>query len=223
MIEAPVRFTKRLAKELTAGLSQTDKMPCRSWSIPVFMCKRGAVLAKVKGSACEICYADKGLYAVFRENIEPAQVARLDALYSEPEWACAIAALIGADPEFRWFDAGDLQDLFMLEQIAEVCRLTPHTQHWLPTREYEIVAQYIAKHGALPPNLVIRLSAFMVDKPVKIPSVLRGVPGVVASEIHTAAPQPGSMACNAPQQGNKCADCRACWSRDVAVVSYHAH
>jgi hypothetical protein len=217
-------FTKRIATEITGGVSTTSKMPCRSWSIPVFMCKRGAVLAKIPGSTCAICYADKGNYHQYRNNIEPAQVARLDAFYADPAlWIQAMVALIGDDPFFRWFDAGDLQDVDMLWAIAAVCRATPNTRHWLPTREYEIVAAYLADYGPLPENLTVRLSAFMIDQPAKIPRALRDVPNVTTSEVHTTTPTTNASTCPAPTQGNKCGSCRACWSRDVPTVSYHAH
>lgn len=221
-MQQPIRFfTKRAATELTGGVSKPSKMPCNAWSIPVFMCKRGSTLAKVEGSVCSKCYADRGFYNVYRDQIEPAQVARLDAIYSEPDWVEAMVTLIGNDPHFRWFDAGDLQDVFMLRQIVEVCRLTPNTEHWLPTREYEIVAEFLAGGGQIPENLVIRLSAFMFDQQVKIPAALRGVPGIATSEAHTKPTQ--TRECPAPKQDNKCGECRACWDRSIPAVSYHAH
>lgn len=220
-------ITIKDANAITAGVSQTEKMPCKSWSIPVFMCNRGQKLANVPGSVCSKCYADKGNYHMYRNNIEPAQVARMFALYDNPElWAQAIARLIGSDSEFRWFDAGDLQDVLMLEAIVRVCELTPHTEHWLPTREYEIVAEFIAKHGAaaIPHNLRIRLSALMIDQPVKIPGALRNHPRIKASEVHSkpGQPQAGSIECGAYKNNNKCGDCRMCWG-NTRVISYLAH
>ncbi len=223
-----VRLTKKDATMLTGGVSNPEKMPCKAWSIPVFMCKRGAQLARVPGSVCWRYYADRGNYAKYRSTIEPAQVARFDAMYADPlAWVEAMVTLIGDDPHFRWFDAGDLQDLTMLELIAQVARRTPRTEHWLPTREYEIVQEYLRHdRNRIPSNMIIRLSAFFPDQPVKVPKALRGVPGIATSEVHTAtAPTTDTRpyACPAPTQGNKCQSCRACWSRRTPAVSYHDH
>lgn len=223
MTAAPiVLMTKADASTIVGGLSRPSKMPCKSWSIPVFACKRGAQLAAIPNSTCSICYADKGRYAARRDVIEPAQVARMLAI-DDPLWVEAMVTLIATDRHFRWFDAGDLQDITMLVCIAEVVSRTPWTEHWLPTREYEIVAEYLAQYGPLPPNLTIRLSAFMIDAQAKIPAALRGVRGITTSEVHTGAPRPDVAPCPAYTQGGKCLDCRACWSRDVATVSYPAH
>lgn len=225
-----IKFTKRDATTLTGGASQTSKMPCKSWSIPVFMCQRGSKLMKVKGSVCSKCYADKGNYRQRRNNIEPAQVARWDALITALEtdeglmlWARAVAALIGDDAEFRWLDAGDLQSAAMLRAIALVATLTPKTRHWLPTREYEYVAQYV-QNNSVPENLVIRLSALMVDQPMKIPSALRDHPQITASEVHTTdTVREGVFPCGAYTRDGKCGPCRACWIADVKTVSYPQH
>jgi hypothetical protein len=42
------------------------------------------------------------------------------------------------------------------------------------------------------------------------------------STVHHKAKASGRV-CPAPKQGNACGDCRACWSADVANVSYHKH
>lgn len=206
------------AAAITGGLTQTSKMPCKSYSLPTEACATGYRMAQVPGTVCHACYADKGNYFRFQNSIKPQQFARLDALTGE-YWVQGMAALIGRDEFFRWHDSGDLQGLWHLEKIAQVCELTPSTRHWLPTREFSIVKQFIAKHGRIPDNLVIRLSAMHPDKPVKIPASLRGVPGVTASNVHTVAPL--GRECIAPAQGGECRECRACWGGDV--ISYAMH
>jgi hypothetical protein len=105
--------------------------------------------------------------------------------------------------------------------------LTPTVKHWIPTREYRIVAQYLEKYGNVPANLTVRLSAHMVD--TAAPSM-----GLPTSTVHAAnvSSSPfkvlntiptGSHVCPAPKQGNQCLDCRACWNPKVANVSYHIH
>jgi uncharacterized protein CbrC (UPF0167 family) len=215
---------KKDAIAATGGLTQTSKMPCKSWSIPVAACQTGWRMAQIPGTICSKCYADKGNYAKYHATIEPAQHARLAALDEPDFWVAGMTTLIGFDPYFRWLDAGDIQSLLHLEMIAEVCRRTPRTKHWLPTREYGIVKEFVAKHGpeGIPPNLVIRLSAMYIDKPVTIPKSLKSIRGIATSNVHSKHTTPTGERCAAPAQDGKCMDCRTCWTPDT-VVSYEAH
>jgi hypothetical protein len=221
-----IPIAKATAQSVCGTLTQTSKMPCKSISLPTESCITGFKMAQIEGSICSKCYADKGFYSMYQNTIKPAQFARLDAVWQAMDntdsaelWVSGIVSLIGNDAYFRWHDAGDLQGLEHLELIVAVCNATPHCQHWLPTREYGIVKQYIAKHGALPANLTIRLSAMYPDQPVKVPASLQGVKGVAISNVHTA--KPIGEPCKAPEQGGACLDCRACWTD--ATVSYALH
>jgi len=210
---------KKTASIIIGGLTQTSKMPCKSYSLPTVACQTGYHMAKIPGSVCESCYANRGFYAMYQATIEPAQHARLESI-NDPLWVSSIVSLIGQDQYFRWHDSGDIQSLEHLEKIIAVCNATPKTRHWLPTREYGIVKNYIAKYGKLPDNLVIRLSAMYPDIPVKIPASLIGIPGIAASNVHTV--NPIGTDCNASKQNGKCLDCRACWNRNK-TVSYKMH
>lgn len=221
-----IPMTKTAAAMVCGSVSQTTKMPCKSSSLPTEACDTGFKMAQIAGSICSVCYADKGNYAKYAATIKPAQFARLDAVLQAMEspeyaqaWVSGMVSLIGTDAYFRHHDSGDLQGLAHLELIAALCDATPHCRHWLPTREYGIVKAFIAKHGKLPGNLTIRLSAMYPDQPVKVPASLQGVPGIAVSNVHTGAPI--GQACIAPTQNGECRDCRACWS-DV-TVSYLMH
>lgn len=208
-----------LAKQIAGTCTQTSKMPCKSYSLPTLACKTGYNMAKIEGSICSNCYANSGFYSMYANTVEPAQHARLDSL-TDSDWVSAMVALIGSDQYFRWHDSGDLQGLWHLEKIAEVARQTPKCKHWLPTREYAMVKQYIDVHGALPENLIIRLSAMYPDVETKVPASLRRIENVAVSNVHDKkAPQ--GFECRAPVQGGKCMDCRACWEN--SVVSYKLH
>jgi len=210
---------RKLEAALVAGsVTQTTKMPCKSYSLPTVACITGFKMAKIPGSICSTCYANKGNYMMYANNIEPAQHARLDSLH-DALWVDAMVAHIGADKYFRWHDSGDLQGLWHLEKIATVAQLTPDCMHWLPTREYSMVKAYIAKHGALPGNLIVRLSAMYVDKLVTIPASLQGQANVTVSNVHTITPM--GLECQAPKNKGQCGPCRACWSTEP--VSYKAH
>lgn len=214
-----VIMLKRDASMINGGLTQTSKMPCKSYSLPTEACNTGYRMAKIPGSICSTCYADKGFYSMYANTIKPAQFARLDSI-NDPLWVDSMVTSIGSDPYFRWHDSGDIQSLTHLEKIAEICRRTPNTRHWLPTREYAIVKSYVAKHGSIPENLTIRLSAMYPDQPVKIPASLVNVPGITASNVHSKK-APTGEACRAPDQNGECRDCRACWTS--AVISYALH
>ena len=193
------------AKEITGSLSKPSKMPGHAYGLPAKECKTGGKLQKVKGSTCYGCYALKGCY-VFKV-VQAAQYKRLKAI-RHPLWVKAMTLQISNKKTkyFRWHDAGDVQSLVHLNKIYEVCRLTPETHHWMPTREAWIKDHLAEK----PKNLVIRFSPPMIGQrndswPNSSMVVLK------------------DATCPAPKQGGKCGDCRACWDPKVKVVSYGKH
>ena len=101
---------------------------------------------------------------------------------------------------------GNIQDLDHLNKIFEVCKLTPQTKHWMPTRE-----AWVKDHlDRAPKNLVIRFSPPMIG------------------QENTTWPNSSMVVekdatCPAPSQGNSCGDCRQCWDPKVKVVSYGKH
>ena len=212
-------MNKKQAHEVHGGLTQTSKMPCQSYSLPTIACITGFRMREIAGSICSDCYADKGNYRKYSNNIEPAQHARLESINDEL-WVDAMVVSIGADKYFRWHDSGDIQSIEHLEKIADVARATPHCMHWLPTREYGIVSAFTAQYD-MPDNLIIRLSAMFTDRPVVVPKTLQNVAGVAVSNVHSK--KAIGTACNAPRQNGECRSCRACWNRKVAAVSYSIH
>lgn len=217
---AIIPMTKTAAAIVNGGLTQTTKMPCKSYSLPTAACQTGARMAELPGSICNSCYAMKGNYKRYANNIEPAQHARLESIESD-YWVSSIVASIGTDLYFRWHDSGDLQSVDHLRKIIAVCDATPNCKHWLPTREYGMVKDFLADGETIPANLVIRLSAMYPDVPVKVPASLQGIEGIAASEVHHKNP-PMGQACHAPAQNGECRDCRACWAR-TGSISYHMH
>lgn len=214
--------SKSEASQNCGNMSQTSKMGCQSYGLPIAACKVGSKLRNVPGSTCSKCYAGKGAYAQYAYTVLPAQQNRLDKLAEALgdvdkawAWVGAIVKLIGNDKFFRWHDAGDLQSLQHLELIAQVAIEMPHVAFWLPTREKATVLAYLRKHGEFPANLVVRVSATMIDS---APPAIAGCQG---SAVYTDSPI--GLACIAPQQGGECRACRACWSKAVPVVSYQVH
>ena len=214
---------KVIAIQLVGTMSQTSKMPCKSFGLPTSVCKVGAKLRDVSGSACEGCYADKGFYTLY-PTVRTSQGNRLDKLQAALAdadhargWVDAIKTLIGADQFFRWHDSGDLINERHLSLIFQVALEMPDVAFWLPTREKSLVSNFIAKHGALPDNLIVRLSAPMIDG---VPCA--GNSGLNTSTIHRNG-EPHGFECGAPSRGGYCGDCRACWNKDVLNVSYAYH
>ena len=211
-------LNKTQASIIHGGITATTKMPCKSYSLPTLACRTGYKMAAIAGSVCNHCYANKGNYKKYENNILPVQMARLESINDEL-WVDAMVTSIGNDEYFRWHDSGDIQSVEHLEKIAAVCRATPNCKHWLPTREYGIVAAFVAQN-TIPDNLVIRLSAMFVDKPVIVPASLRNIAGITVSNVHKTIPI--GSACNAPAQNGECRDCRKCWNR-TTPVSYQIH
>ena len=192
------------AKVITGSMTRTSKMPGLSYSLPAWECKTGSKLRKVPGSVCASCYALKGNYTRYPE-IKRAQYVRLQAL-KHPLWVDAMTAQVKRQKYFRWHDAGDMQELDHLNKIYEVCRLTPDTKHWMPTREAWIKDHLDSK----PDNLVIRFSPPMIGQ--------RNESWPNSSMVVTE-----NATCPAPAQGGKCGSCRQCWDPEVKIVSYGKH
>jgi len=206
----------------TLTLSDTSKMPCKSWSVTALACNVGSKLAQVEGSICHGCYALKGFYRM--PNVASTLHNRL-ALMKEAGWVKAMIAKISAEEKsgfFRWFDSGDLVNLKNLKNIVRIAIALPEIRFWLPTKEYSIVSEYYELYGPFPQNLTVRLSAYMVDKAG--PDSLAAAMGLTTSEV-ASNPQPSEIqkVCPSSTQGNKCLDCRACWSKDVPTVVYRLH
>ena len=198
----------KTAKQITGSLSKPSKMPGWSYGLPAKECKTGGKLQKVPGSTGYDCYAIKGCY-VFKV-VQDAQYYRLKAIKNRL-WVQAMAMQINnkRSKEFRWHDSGDIQDLKHLAKIFKVCKLTPSVDHWLPTRE-AWVKKFIP---AAPDNLNIRFSMPMIDQ-----EAAAGWPNT-----STVTRDSKKANCPAPQQGNECKDCRACWDKSIKNISYLAH
>jgi len=199
-------MNKKEAKEITGGLSAPSKMPGPAYNLPAAACITGAKLVKVPGSVCAGCYALKGRYRF--PNVQAALNRRLKSL-GHPDWIPAMVVLIDKAPFFRWHDSGDLQGPEHLKKIFEVCKRTPETSHWLPTREAGLLK--LMDPDIIPTNLIIRLSGHMIDGKN---STFWPWTSSVSSSTKT---------CPALDQGNSCRDCRACWDRNTPNVTYPKH
>ena len=202
-------MNKKEASKITGGLSAPGKMPEGSYNLPAAACKTGAKLREIPGTPCYGCYAFKGRYNF--SNVQQALRRRLQSL-NHPDWVRAMVVLIKGKKHFRWHDSGDLQGPKHLTNIFEVCKLTPETMHWLPTQERGLL-QYLDP-DIIPTNLIIRLSNAKNDTK----------PGNAWSHWSTVVTKPrAGHICPAPEQGNNCGSCRACWNKDINEIQYRIH
>jgi hypothetical protein len=197
-------------------------MPGLSISTPADECISGSKMALIEGSVCSQCFAKRGHYSY--DVVQDALLRRLYAL-NNPLWVPSMVTLITKactlidEPYFRWFDSGDLQGIFQLQNIVEVCNLAPEINHWLPTKEFKIVRDYQKQFGEFPKNLVVRASGIMIDGPPPKDFIYTST----VSRKHEPFNKEKGVMCKAYKNNNSCNDCRACWSREVFDVTYHKH
>lgn len=219
-------FTIKAATEVIGPMGYPSKMPGTSYGISAHACKTGGKLAKIPGSVCHDCYALKGNYVY--PSVQIAHDKRIAGI-NKPEWVGAMVMMLKATHArgrgrngpiasgwHRWHDSGDIQSNEHLAKICEVARRTPEIKHWLPTKELTLVKKFVAAGGVVPKNLVIRVSATMIDG-----DATQAWP--TTSRVHTVKPPRGVRPCPAPDQDGHCGDCRACWDPKIKSVSYCKH
>ena len=194
-------------------LSNTSKLGVKSISLDANKCKTGGKLAKKKGTVCNGCYALKGCY-VF-PVVKNAMARRLE-FFNSPNFIPIMVWLLQSQKKkyFRWFDSGDIQNIFMALNILEVCKQTPDIQHWIPTKEYKIWRQAL-KIQKLPDNVVLRMSSPNIDQePLK--------EFQNTSTVHENKKAFG-LECIAYKQDGKCLECKACYDPKIKNISYPKH
>lgn len=212
-LTVPVRTLKQ-AKEIVGGWTVTKKMETISWSTSAKDCNTGSKLRKIKNSVCSKCYALKGNYARYAKNIEPAMRRRLESI-NNASWVDAMIYIMNNQKQvvnsglFRWHDSGDIQNLDHFKKIIKVAEKTPQVKHWLPTKESNLIQNY---KGAIPKNLIIRLSGSFIDG--KQPKY---------SHTSTVTTDREKATCRSFENGGACGPCVKCWDSSVKNVSYLSH
>ena len=208
---------------IISGFSDPEKMPGYGWSIPASLCITGAALAKIAGSVCEKCYAKKGNYnyiEVLACLWRRANALRHTDLFVEA-FSIVMSTIYGKASGkgkdfgyFRWHDSGDLQSVEHLSAIVEIAKRFPQVSFWIPTKERQIVANYMKLHGNFPSNLVVRVSMARVGQKAK---QFHGL------SMSTVGVDDEGFQCNAPRQNGFCRKCRACWKKEVISTNYPLH
>lgn len=194
---------------IAGPLGEPSKMPGYAYGLSAKMCNVGSVLQKVPGSVCSKCYALKGHY--LHRSVAIGHAKRMNGLH-HPLWVDAMVFMIKYRKcdYFRWHDSGDIMSLQHLKKIVDVCKQTPETKHWLPTREQDTVRRFLMEEF-FPDNLTVRVSAMMIDGPPP------------TGFTHTSTVVKEGWTCPASTQKNSCGDCRSCWDRAVVNIAYKKH
>jgi hypothetical protein len=197
-------------------ISKVGKLNSRSWSLEAL-----ETCPASKGSDGELVPACKGCYAVggnyrFKNVKEARSHNKKD--WKRSEWVADMIEELDSDRYFRWFDSGDMYSLALAEKMYEICKATPWTRHWIPTRmhKFKKFRDVIDRLNALD-NVVVRLSS-------------DGINGEIIEEAEyssTIIPFIDSVTvatvCNAPLQDGKCKKCRLCWDKSTKVIAYAGH
>ena len=196
-------------------ISKTSKMPCPSWSLEALTTCAGA--RNKNGTivdACEICYARKNFYRM-KPTINARQYNKQD--WKRDAWVSDMVNYLNIFNLFRWFDGGDIYTVPLGEKIYQVCKLTPHCSHWIPSRAYKFSKfnEIFKKLKALP-NVMVRFSSDSIQ-------------GEYTKGLHgsTIIPDPyfktDAFVCKAYSRDGKCGTCRACWNKDIPLIAYPIH
>ena len=188
-----MQLTLKRAQTFGRVSDRNSKMPASTFATHTADCHVGGKLRDVEGSSATNATPPSSrrcTLASIKATPSTARQPRRWIAATQKQWAQAIAMQITricdkfGEPYHRWFDAGDLADLAMLKAIVRVCELTPTIKHWLPTRERAILKAFLAEGLELPTNLVIRLSATMVDdkpvamRPIPAPCTAKALPSM---------------------------------------------
>ena len=202
---------------MTVKLSKTGKLDgVKSWSLQAVKTCPGSIDTATGGlvPACQGCYAIGGNY-LFPNVVAPREFNQKD--WKRDAWVSDMVDALRNDRYFRWFDSGDMYDVRLAQKMLQVMTLTPDVKHWLPTRMHKFAkfAGVLAAMQALP-NVMVRASSDSVTGDY--------TPGVHGSTIVPSLDAPdGVTICHAATNDGKCGPCRACYSKDVAVIGYVAH
>jgi hypothetical protein len=195
-------------------LSKTSKLDgILSWSLqaletcPASINSDGSLV-----DACRGCYATTGNY-----NYPNVKAPRLENRedWKRDEWVSDMVKALDSQRYFRWFDSGDMYSLGLAEKILQVMQSTPWVKHWMPTRMLKFAKfQAVIDQMQALPNVMIRFSSDSVtgEHTYRHGSVI----------VEDASKAVGFL-CRAYENDGKCNGCRACYDKNVPLVSYPAH
>ena len=220
-------MTIKQATKNVGGLSQTSKMPSKSWSISALDCNIGSKLrASKQSTVCDGCYALSGMQILPVQ--QSAYAKRLELWKTDRKlWVLSMDYLIKnmkaiqESKYFRWFDSGDLQGADMFKDIIELANLNPDIKFWLPTKEFKLVNIF---SSIIPDNLNVRKSHPLINA-YKMQPIENVTASYVYDEDKLDTIPSNSKVCPAtmPDSNKKCNDCRMCWDKSIESITYIKH
>jgi len=220
-------MTIKQATKNVGGLSQTDKMPSKSWGISAKECNIGSKLrASKQETVCDGCYAFKGFMMLPTQ--QNAYYRRLELWKADRKlWVLSMDHLIKNHKPikdtkyFRWFDSGDIQGAEMFQDIIELANLNPDVSFWLPTKEFKLVNIF---SSIIPSNLNVRKSHPLINA-YKMQPIENVTASYVYDQSKLGTIPSNSKICPAtmPDSNKKCNDCRMCWDKSIESITYIKH
>ena len=196
-------------------LSQTGKLPCKSWGLPAIQTCPGAYdsLGKLV-EVCRHCYADTGHYKM------PRVTKRLQKNLKDWEHELFVDAMVYAlrnEKYFRFFCSGDIHCVELALKILEVVTRAKQTKFWISTRAYVDTEIFrVLEVLKLQPNCCVRYSSSTFD------DYKDDFHGSLVITDKSKKPK-GTVLCRASQQEGKCLDCRLCWNKKIPTIAYELH
>jgi len=202
---------------MAVRISKTAKLDnVRSWSLQALETCPGSL--NEEGNlvdACSGCYATTGNYVM--GNVKKPRAENKED-WKREEWVSDMEIELAKSKWFRWFDSGDMYSLELAKKMLQLMKATPNTKHWLPTRMGKFIKfqPILAEMQALP-NVMVRFSSDSI-----VGEFTSGLHGSVIIPDAESAPA-GVTICEAYDREGKCSSCRACYSKDIAVIAYPQH
>lgn len=163
------------------------------------------------------CYAER--MCRYRPNVKAAYENNY-AVYSEHPtfYMNAVREAAKTQRFFRWHVGGDIVDKAYFAYMVDIAKELRYTQFLCFTKQYDIVNDYIAEHGELPPNLHMIMSAWegkTLENPFSIP-----VCRVIEKD---ETPDDSWILC-----GGNCTECAVsdggCWSlQNGSTIAIYKH
>lgn len=188
---------------------------CLNIAFPVCTCREDAP-CKEGCYACKGCQQFAKVQAAYYRNLRIYN-DNPDNFFEQVYYKIKFANL----PKVRWFDSGDIPEYDFFVRMVELCKKTPNVKHMAFTKKYEIVNEYIDKHGDLPDNLNVIFSAW--HKLWNVPNPHGLAVAYVDFNDKTLNPDIPNNAFHCPGRESTCSACGACWNKRLKAVVFKQH
>ena len=144
---------------MTNGNSKTGK--CGNFNFPIeYTCNHSCNCYKNKECyACHGCYNFTSNQALYSENYNFYKNASNDEFITFVNWYIETEKL----SLVRYFTIGDIPDERFIDCINAIAWYNPNVKFWLYTKKYNLVNNWIDKHGFPEENLTIIFSHWLND------------------------------------------------------------